>query len=113
VWSWAKFHPTQDGRWDEALVVAPIAGVTWCGDREMARPANYGGHLFTSTNSNARAMPDDDLTRENVIAVSFSEDANAFEALSRLKELDAKGEVGVRGAAVVTHTEDGTIAIEG
>jgi hypothetical protein len=36
-------------------------------------------------------MPDDELTRENVIAVSFSDDANAYEALSRLKQLDAKG----------------------
>jgi uncharacterized membrane protein len=57
-------------------------------------------------------MPDDELTREDVIAVSFSEDANAYEALSRLKELDAKGEVGVRGAAVVTQTEDGTMAMK-
>jgi uncharacterized membrane protein len=54
-------------------------------------------------------MLDDVLTRENVIAVSFSEDANAYEALSRLKELDGKGEVGVRGAAVVVRGEDGKI----
>jgi uncharacterized membrane protein len=54
-------------------------------------------------------MPDDALTRENVIAVSFSEDANAYEALSRLKELDAKGDVGVRGAAVVVRDDDGKI----
>jgi uncharacterized membrane protein len=52
----------------------------------------------------------DDESRENVIAVSFSEGANAYEALSRLKELDAKGEVGVRGAAVVARGEDGKIA---
>jgi uncharacterized membrane protein len=55
-------------------------------------------------------MPDDALTRENVIAVSFSEDAKAYEALSRLKELDAKGEVGVQGAAVVVRDDDGKIA---
>jgi uncharacterized membrane protein len=54
-------------------------------------------------------MLDDAFTRENVIAASFSEDANAYEALSRLKELDAKGEVGVRGAAVVERGEDGKI----
>jgi uncharacterized membrane protein len=57
-------------------------------------------------------MPDDEFTRENVIAVSFSEDANAYEALSRLKELDAKGEVGVRGAAVVSRAEDGTMTMK-
>jgi uncharacterized membrane protein len=54
-------------------------------------------------------MADDEPTRENVIAVSFSEDANAYEALSRLKELNAKGEVGVREAAVVARAEDGKI----
>ena len=45
-----------------------------------------------------------------MIAVSFSEDATAYEALSRLKGLDAKGEVGVRDAAVVERGEDGKIA---
>ena len=54
-------------------------------------------------------MQDDPFTRENVIAVSFSEGANAYEALSRLKELDAKGDVGVGGAAVVERGEDGKI----
>jgi uncharacterized membrane protein len=54
-------------------------------------------------------MPDDVSTRENVIAASFSQDANAYEALSRVKELDGKGEVGVRGAAVVVRGEDGKI----
>ncbi len=55
-------------------------------------------------------MVDDVFTRENVLAVSFSEHANAYEALSRLKELDARGEVSVRGAAVVVRDEDGKIA---
>ena len=54
-------------------------------------------------------MPDNAFTRENVIAVSFSEHANAYEALSRLKELDAKGEVGVEGAAVVLRDDDGKL----
>ena len=54
-------------------------------------------------------MPDDASARENVIAVSFSEDANAYEALSRLKELDTRGDVGVQGAAVVVRDDDGKI----
>jgi uncharacterized membrane protein len=54
-------------------------------------------------------MSDDALAHENVIAVSFSEDANAYEALSRLKELDAKGDVEVQGAAVVVREDDGKI----
>jgi len=54
-------------------------------------------------------MLDGALTHENVIAVSFAEDANAYEALSRLKELDANGGVGVRGAAVVVRDDDGKV----
>lgn len=54
-------------------------------------------------------MSDDAYTRENVVAVSFAEDANAYEALSRLKELDAKGDVGVEGAAVVVRDDDGKL----
>ena len=54
-------------------------------------------------------MLGDEFSRENVLAVSFSEHSNAYEALSRLKELGAKGEVGVRGAAVVVREEDGKI----
>jgi uncharacterized membrane protein len=54
-------------------------------------------------------MPDDALARETVIAVSFSEDASAYEALSRLKEIDAKGEVGVEAAVVVVRDDDGKL----
>jgi uncharacterized membrane protein len=54
-------------------------------------------------------MLDDLVKRENVLAVSFSEHANAYEALSRLKELDAHGDVSVRGAAVVVRGEDGKV----
>src|SRR6476659_5872572 len=49
-------------------------------------------------------MLDGALTHENVIAVSFAEDANAYEALSRLKELDAK---------VVTKDQIGDESVEG
>ena len=44
-------------------------------------------------------MSSDLYTRENVIAVTFTQDANAYEALSRLKELDSGGHVRVTGAA--------------
>ena len=54
-------------------------------------------------------MVDDLFTHENILAVTFSEHSNAYEALSRLKELDATGEVRVRGAAVVVRDEDGKI----
>jgi uncharacterized membrane protein len=56
-------------------------------------------------------MTDEMFTRDNVIAVSFTQEATAYEALARLKELDAKGSVGVPAAAVVTREEDGRITI--
>jgi uncharacterized membrane protein len=51
----------------------------------------------------------DDPSTENVIAVSFPDEADAYEALTRLKDLDAQGDIGVRGAAVVARQEDGEI----
>jgi len=57
-------------------------------------------------------MQDEMFTRDNVIAVTFPEEANAYEALARLKELDSEGTVGVRGAAVVAREDDGRIAIK-
>jgi uncharacterized membrane protein len=57
-------------------------------------------------------MSDDMPTHDNVLAVTFPEEANAYEALARLKELDAQGDVGVSGAAVVARGEDGRITIK-
>jgi uncharacterized membrane protein len=54
-------------------------------------------------------MLDETYTHENVLAVSFSEHSNAYEAINRLKELDAQGKVGLRGAAVVIRQEDGKV----
>jgi BON domain len=52
-----------------------------------------------SPSKRAGSMPGGLFTRDNLIAVSFPEEASAFEALARLKELDSRGAVGVRGAA--------------
>jgi len=49
---------------------------------------------------------------ENVLAINFTEDAEAYEALTTLKELDEQGQVALEGAAVVMRHEDGTIAIK-
>ena len=54
-------------------------------------------------------MVEEVFTHENVLAVSFSEHSSAYEALSRLKELDPQGAVSVRGAAVVVRQEDGKV----
>src|SRR6476619_878511 len=49
---------------------------------------------------------------ENVLAINFTEDSDAYEALTTLKELDDQGQVSLEGAAVVQRHEDGTIAIK-
>jgi uncharacterized membrane protein len=49
---------------------------------------------------------------ENVIAVSFGEDANAYEALTKLKELGDQGQVDLAGAAVVVREDDGKIVVK-
>ena len=49
---------------------------------------------------------------ENVLAINFTEDAEAYEALTTLKELDGQGQVALEGAAVVMRQEDGTITIK-
>ena len=49
---------------------------------------------------------------ENVLAINFTEDSDAYEALTTLNELDEQGQVSLEGAAVVQRHEDGTIAIK-
>jgi uncharacterized membrane protein len=46
---------------------------------------------------------------ENVIVVSFEDDSHAYEALTRLKELDSQGQIGLQAAAVVVRDQDGTV----
>jgi uncharacterized membrane protein len=49
---------------------------------------------------------------ENVLTLNFTEEGDAYEALTKLKELDEQGQVELEGAAVVLRQEDGTIAIK-
>jgi uncharacterized membrane protein len=49
---------------------------------------------------------------ENVLAISFTEDSAAYEALTTLKELDEQGQVSLDGAAVVLRNENGSITIK-
>jgi uncharacterized membrane protein len=53
-----------------------------------------------------------EYTHDNMIAVSFPEEADAYEALARIKELNSQGSVGVRAAAVVAREQDGRITIK-
>jgi uncharacterized membrane protein len=48
---------------------------------------------------------------ENVIVTTFSEQSRAYEALARLKELAAEGQVELHDAAVVERAEDGTLHV--
>jgi uncharacterized membrane protein len=54
-------------------------------------------------------MTDSKFNPANVIAVSFAEDGNAYEALTALKELATQGQIGLEGAAVVAREEDGKL----
>ncbi|HKP88397.1 MAG TPA: DUF1269 domain-containing protein [Thermoleophilaceae bacterium] len=49
---------------------------------------------------------------DNVIAVSFTEDANAYEALTKLRELNDQGRIDLAGGAVVTREADGQVVIK-
>jgi uncharacterized membrane protein len=48
----------------------------------------------------------------NVLVVNFDQDANAYEALSDLKELDDQGQVDLRAAAVIVRNDDGRVVIK-
>jgi uncharacterized membrane protein len=63
-------------------------------------------------NRERKAMSDQMFTSDNVIAVSFPEEANAYEALARLKELDSGEDVGLHEAAVVAREQDGRITVK-
>jgi uncharacterized membrane protein len=49
---------------------------------------------------------------DNVLAITFADDQNAFAGLTALKELDDQGRLGLTGAAVVMRNEDGSIDIK-
>jgi uncharacterized membrane protein len=46
---------------------------------------------------------------ENVLAVNFEEDSNAYEALSVLKQMDDQGQLALAGASVVVREQDGNL----
>jgi uncharacterized membrane protein len=45
----------------------------------------------------------------NVIAISFEDDANAYAALTELRELDSQGQLEIAEASVVTREADGQV----
>jgi uncharacterized membrane protein len=57
------------------------------------------------------AMATTSTSQDNVLVVNFEEDANAYEALSDVKELDIQGQVDLRAAAVVVREQDGRLIV--
>ncbi|HTX69467.1 MAG TPA: DUF1269 domain-containing protein [Solirubrobacterales bacterium] len=55
-------------------------------------------------------MSDD--AKDSVVVVTFDEDPKAYEALTRLKELDSKQQVKVVGAEVVERQKDGSVVVK-
>jgi uncharacterized membrane protein len=51
-------------------------------------------------------------TTYNVIAVAFGEDANAYAALTKLKELDSQGQIAVDEAVVVERAADASLTVK-
>jgi len=57
-------------------------------------------------------MGADVFSDRNVIVVSFAEDDRAFDALTKLTELESQGQVGIDGVTVATRGEDGQIRVK-
>ena len=61
-------------------------------------------------------MSPDYFSPDNVLVISFGEDpqndANAYQALTDLKQLDSQGQIKIAGAAVVARDPDGRIDIK-
>jgi uncharacterized membrane protein len=61
-------------------------------------------------------MSPDYFSPDNVLVVSFGEetknDANAYQALTDLKQLDSQGQIQIAGAAVVTRDLDGRVEVK-
>ena len=58
------------------------------------------------------AIPDPDaISPDKVVAVAFSDDGKAYEALATLKQLDGDGRIDLVEGAVVTRDQDGRVHI--
>ena len=61
-------------------------------------------------------MSPDYVSAENVLVVSFGEDpendANAYQALTDLKQLDSQGQIKIAGAAVITRDLEGRVDVK-
>src|SRR3954462_13886470 len=63
------------------------------------------------SSSGSRAATHAQAMDENVIVTTFNEDSTAYEALARLKELAAQGQIDLHDGAVVQRDQDGTLHV--
>jgi uncharacterized membrane protein len=56
-------------------------------------------------------MADEASSRDNVL-VGFEHDANAYEAMTNLRELDSQRQVDLRAATIIVRHEDGLLEIK-
>jgi len=75
------------------------------GSRAIGNP--HAKSMRFGVNRKVRGMADANITQANVIAVSFDNDDEAYAGLARLKQLDADGQIELRGAAVATRDSSG------
>src|SRR3954468_2633049 len=61
------------------------------------------------SSSSARTVTHARAMDENIIVTTFSEDSRTYEALARLKELAAEGQIDLHDGAVVERAQDGTL----
>jgi uncharacterized membrane protein len=54
----------------------------------------------------------DSLSGEHVIAVTFTDNHKAFDALTALEELDSQGQIHVIDASVVSRSDDGRVQVK-
>jgi uncharacterized membrane protein/osmotically-inducible protein OsmY len=66
----------------------------------------------TPSDDDGIAVKDGGLSRQNVAAVTFDQEASAYEALAQLTDLDAQDRIDLIAGAVVTREPDGHIAIK-
>jgi len=57
-------------------------------------------------------MADKPFATDNVIAVNFADDDNAYEALTLLKELDSQSQIQMKGAGIVIRQDDGSLVVK-
>ncbi len=82
----------------------------------MADEQDAGGGKGQASSGQAspseEKLSQESTPEESVVVVSFEQDGNAYEALTRLKELDSQHQIDLSAAAVVVRSEDGQVAVK-